>query len=137
MGPTIAGDGTIYFFRGGPKEGGPPWLSVMRFDRGQYGAPEYLDETINGGYGGGDSAIARDQSFIIFSSSRPDSMGSGDLYISRRRNGKWTTPRNLGPTVNSRNNECCPTISQDGLRLYFTRSGEGIFFVPLPVPGLP
>jgi hypothetical protein len=136
MGPSVAADGTVYFFRGGPKEGAPPWLSRLPAVGGKYGPPEYLDATLNGLYGGGDSGIAPDQSFLVFSSTRPDSAGSADLYVTYRRNAGWTEPRNLGPAVNSRENEYCPTLSPDGRFLFFTRSGEGILFVPLDAVGV-
>jgi hypothetical protein len=53
------------------------------------------------------------------------------LYVSYQRDGRWTEPRNLGPQVNSRENEYCPTLSPDGTRLYFTRAGEGILSITL------
>lgn len=130
MGPTVAADGSIYFLRGGPRPGGPPWLSRIRKTGASYGPPEYLDQTVNGEHGGGDSAVAPDERFLVFSSARPDSAGSGDLYVSFQRDGRWTEPRSLGPAVNSRENEYCPSLSPDGESLYFTRSGEGILFVP-------
>jgi Tol biopolymer transport system component len=136
MGPTVAADGTIYFLRGSPVAGGRPWLSRMRSSGAGYGPPEYLDETVNGTHGGGDSTVAPDQAFLVFSSARPDSAGSGDLYVTYQRNGRWTEPRNLGPAVNSRENEYCPSLSPDGQSLYFTRAGEGILFVSRAAVGL-
>jgi hypothetical protein len=133
-GPSVSANGTVYFFRGGPKPGGPPWLSRARRAGENYAEGEYLDEAINGRFGGGDTAIAPDESYLVFSSSRPDSLGSGDLYVSVRQGDTWTEPRHLGPTVNSRENEMCPCVA--GGRLYFSRSGQGIFSIPLAAIGL-
>jgi Tol biopolymer transport system component len=74
--------------------------------------------------------ISRDGHTLIFTSLRPGGYGLGDLYISRFRHGKWTTPVNLGPAVNTANDEFHPTISPDGRYLYFARTIFAPNFVP-------
>jgi hypothetical protein len=133
-GPSIASNGTLYFFRAGPKPGGPPWLSRALLAGGRYAAAEHLDESVNGAFGGGDTGIAPDERFLVFSSSRPDSLGAGDLYVSYRRGDRWTEPRHLGPLANSRENEICPAVV--GQELFFSRSGRGIFSIPLAALGI-
>lgn len=46
--------------------------------------------------------------------------GSCDLYMSRRKNGRWSSPQNLGPSVNTRYKETQPSLSYDGKLLYFS-----------------
>ena len=129
-GPSVASDGTLYLFRVAEDKGSRMRLVRSRRVEGQYSAIEDLGETINGDFGGFDPAVAPDQSFLVFASERPDSVGGSDLYISYRRADGWTEPRNLGPKVNSKDGEFCPSLSADG-KLYFTRGSEGVFYVPV------
>lgn len=48
--------------------------------------------------------------------------GSCDLYYSFRRSGNtWSTPKNMGPNINSSQWETQPSFSSDGKTLYFVR----------------
>jgi hypothetical protein len=69
---------------------------------------------------------------IVFASNRPTwgrgqaAFGQQDIYVSRAYwpTGGWSTPRNLGPTVNTAGVEQRSTLSHDGKRLYFGRDGD-------------
>jgi hypothetical protein len=50
---------------------------------------------------------------MIFASNRPGGMGGYDLYYSLFKNGKWNTPKNLGPSINTSSNEFRPVIETD------------------------
>ncbi len=55
--------------------------------------------------------------------------GSCDIFYSQKVGGKWTTPVNAGPQINTRNWETQPSFSSDGKTLYFIRGSvtrEGI-----------
>lgn len=69
----------------------------------------------------GDPAIAPDESFIIFASSRDGGYGLCDLYISFNKENKWTKPINLGSKINTSAIELGATITQDGKFLFFSR----------------
>jgi hypothetical protein len=47
---------------------------------------------------------------MVFASDRPGGMGGFDLYYSVFKNGKWSTPNNFGPSVNTASNEYRPVI---------------------------
>jgi len=47
---------------------------------------------------------------MIFTSDRPGGMGGFDLYFSVYRDGKWSTPYNMGPDINTEHNEYRPLI---------------------------
>ncbi|MBN1360118.1 MAG: PD40 domain-containing protein [Sedimentisphaerales bacterium] len=53
---------------------------------------------------------------------RPGGFGSGDIWVSTRErlDSPWQEPVNLGPNVNSAGSEVEPSISSDGLELYFS-----------------
>ena len=58
---------------------------------------------------------------IFFFSDRPPSQGGVDVWSATRRSvfDAWSTPTNLGPTVNTASAEVQPYISSDGLTLFF------------------
>jgi hypothetical protein len=64
---------------------------------------------------------------IFFFSTRPGGFGSVDLWTSTRRSvqDRWTTPVNLGSTLNSAAAEQQPSLSSDGRTLLFASSRPG------------
>ncbi len=81
---------------------------------------EKLPEVVNSKSDEFDPFVALDESYVIFASFRPDSMGSADLYVSFRENGAWQSPKNLGPSVNSKAVDACPILAPDGTHFFFT-----------------
>jgi hypothetical protein len=51
---------------------------------------------------------------MIFSSNRPGGLGGYDLYYSIFKSGKWGTPVNLGPKINTSYDEFRPVIGSQG-----------------------
>src|SRR5688572_16667867 len=67
--------------------------------------------------------ISEDGTTLYFVSDKPGGYGGTDIYRSVRVNGTWTEPFNLGPVVNSSDNEVFPFF--DGTTLYFASRGHG------------
>jgi hypothetical protein len=69
----------------------------------------------------------RDGLEIILSSNRPGSFGLIDLWVSTRptTHDKWSTPVNLGATINTASQDRAPYLSDDGLTLLFTSDRPG------------
>lgn len=127
---SAASDGTLYFFAARPDSRGGADIYRSKLVNGRYQEPENLGEEINSSAQEVDPYIAPDQSFLIFASDRPGGMGKMDLYVSFRREGRWTSPRNLGLKVNSSGSEVCPCVSPDGRYFFFTSGREskpGVF----------
>src|SRR5262245_25310317 len=126
--PSVAANGTLYF--AGEREGGKGGndLYRARLVNGKYEQVERLDE-LNTPNVDADPYIAPDESYLIFCSDRSGGLGSGDLYISFNRNGKWTEPKNLGAAVNTAEFEYTPLISPDGKWLYFSRGWGEIYHI--------
>lgn len=100
-------------------------IYVSRYKNGKYRTPRRLGEEINSNYFDVDPFIAPDESYLIFSSSRPGGEGKGDLYISfKTQKGTWTKAKNMGSKINTEEHEFCPFVSQDGKYLFFTRNGK-------------
>jgi len=74
---------------------------------------------------GGHTFVAPDESFVLVDARADDSLGEGDIYVAfANADGGWTTPVNLGDGVNSKNSESCPSLSDDGKFLFFSRYDE-------------
>ena len=50
---------------------------------------------------------------------------NGSIYVSDYKNGHWTTPRKLGPNINTPYRETHCSLSVDGKTLYFTSDRPG------------
>jgi hypothetical protein len=122
MYPSPTRGGALYFdsfrsptgrrmvYRAGP-DGSDGWA-----------APELLPPTINSDSGASNLFVDPDERYVIFATRMPQGFGGADLYISWRDATGWTTPLNLGPRVNTENAEYCPSVSNGGRVLYFTRA---------------
>ncbi len=70
--------------------------------------------------------VSPDFDVILFSMRAPDSRGQEDLYFSVRNSaGQWTSPQNMGSTINTTGFEISPFLSADKKRLYFASNGHG------------
>ncbi|MBK9249379.1 MAG: OmpA family protein [Ignavibacteria bacterium] len=72
--------------------------------------------------------IAGDDKTLYFSSDRTDGYGGTDIYITRRLDDTWltwTTPRNLGPDINTKFNEQDYSIAASGDVVYYVSDLNG------------
>jgi hypothetical protein len=64
---------------------------------------------------------------LIFPAHKEDSIaGSHDLYVSSKVEGRWLTPTNLGPRMNTPGNDTCPWLAYDGHTLYLNSDWAGL-----------
>lgn len=83
-------------------------------------------EVLNTPANEGGQAISPDGQWLIFTScEREDSKGGCDLYLSRKREGQWTSPVNLGDKFNTRYWESQPSLSVDGSKVFFSSERPG------------
>jgi hypothetical protein len=63
---------------------------------------------------------------MVFASDRPGGMGGFDLYYSIYKNGKWDSPVNMGPHINTSSNEYRPVVGfhQDFTNKYIIFSSD-------------
>ncbi len=83
-----------------------------------WGEPFNIGSPVNTDGVEGYPSVSRDGT-LYFYAIKEDSFGNSDLYCSRFENGKYTTPTNLGPAINTQYNEFNPCISPDGAYLIF------------------
>ncbi len=100
------------------------YVSEMGEDGWQ--AAKNLGSPINTQNNEGAASITQDGRTIFYTAcSRPEGLGSCDLYYSTREGKQWSEPRNLGPNVNSETWDSQPCLSGDGKTLYFTSARQG------------
>ncbi len=86
-------------------------------------------------------SVSNDGKLIYFASDMPGGYGGYDIYFCYKlETGKWSSPYNVGPTVNTRRNELFPFIDSRGY-LYFSSEGhlglgELDIFVATPEKGI-
>jgi hypothetical protein len=121
--PVVVGDGSLYFSSNRP--GGLGRNSLYRAQRlphGSFAEPVLVAPPVNSEFGVGDVYVSPDESYMVLSSSRPPSLGGGDLFVSfRRAGGGWGEPAHLGSTINTEHTEFCPMVTPDGKYLFFSR----------------
>lgn len=71
------------------------------------------------------AAISCDGRTLYFSSIREGGLGGADIWYSKKMlNGNWSPPMNMGPSINTTEDEESPFISNDGRTLFFTSTGH-------------
>lgn len=140
--PTVSADGKTLFFvsdRIGSRElNGKPshdFWAAKKNDRldTNFFTPYNIDTltslnylNVNTEFAEGAASISADRQTLYFTAcSRPDGLGSCDLYKSTIEGDKWGRPVNLGKNVNTDNWESQPSISPDQRRIYFTSTRKG------------
>ena len=87
-----------------------------------FGQPVNLGPNINSSSVEIDPSISADGLELFFESRRSGGHGLADIYVSRRasKDDPWGPCMNIGAPVNTANWEQSPSISADGLSLYFS-----------------
>jgi len=92
-----------------------------------FGTPVNLGPTVNSAYNEWGPCLSADGLELYFGSGRFGGSGAEDLWVTTRSTSDddWGTPVNLGSTINSSSPEGMPSISSDGLELYFNSDRPG------------
>jgi Tol biopolymer transport system component len=87
-----------------------------------FGTPVNLGPTVNSSFDDLGAETSADGLELYFSSNRPGGFGDWDLYVAVRATTQddWGTAVNLGSPPNSQYGDWEPSISTDGLTLYFS-----------------
>lgn len=96
------------------------YRSFKEFD--EWSKPEQLkffDDSTNVAH----PFLTADGQQLYFTSDEPFSYGGKDIYVSNRVGEEWDIPINLGPRINTTEDEMFPYVSSDG-KLYFSSKGH-------------
>jgi hypothetical protein len=92
-----------------------------------WSAPVNLGAEVNSAFEDLAPHLSSDGLALYFASSRPDSLGGEDLWVSRRSSphGAWGPATNLGPAINTAANERSPALSRNRRLLFFATDRPG------------
>ncbi|MGZ3903050.1 MAG: OmpA family protein [Bacteroidia bacterium] len=93
---------------------------------GKWNSRKELNSTINPNDGFQSYlSVSADGKTAYFSSDRPGGLGKLDIYKSElQADGNWGPATNLGPVINTREDDDSPFISYDGKTLFFASKGR-------------
>jgi len=108
-----------------------------RLPSGDYDVPIRIPEPVSSSFGELSPTIAADGRTLYFSSDRPG-YGDADIWVCKRTDDtwlQWTTPQNMGPSVNTPGWDAFFTIHPSGKHAYMRSTDgqrSGIFRLTLP-----
>ncbi|MHC4540615.1 MAG: hypothetical protein ACYS74_12665, partial [Planctomycetota bacterium] len=128
--PSISADGLSLYFtsdRPGGYGGDDIWMATRETTEDDWGAPVNLGALVNSGANDRGPSISADALELFFHSSRPGGYGGRDIWVTTRTTtvDPWGELVNLGPIVNSSSVDLSPSISADGLLLFFGSNRSG------------
>ncbi len=101
--------------------------------------PKNLGDNVNSASEESSPFLAPDDKTLYFSSKGYSGFGGTDIYVTRRLDDtweNWSEPENLGPGINSANDDIFFNIDPKGENAYFSRSMSGddadIFSISMP-----
>lgn len=124
-GPCISADGLSLYFQsrrpGGLGEN-DIWVTTRKTKKASWTVPINLGPPFNTTSSDQNPQLSADGLELYFTSDRPGGSGELDIFVAKRKakDDPWEQAVNLGPKVNSAMAEIDPSISVDGLTLYFS-----------------
>jgi peptidoglycan-associated lipoprotein len=99
-------------------------ISISQLKGKLWGSLDKLEVKVDSNTTIGHPTINVEENVIIFSAEMNGGYGGKDLWIvTRVAKGQWSHPENLGPAVNTRDDEVFPFLHVDG-SLYFASNGH-------------
>ncbi len=120
--PTLSADGkTMYFAsnRLGTLGGSDIWMT-FRDAKGKWVIPTNLGANVNTKYEDSAPFLHGDGQTMYFTSDGRPGMGDMDVYITRKVEGQWQLPLNLGYPINTEGVEGPICVSLDGTKAFFS-----------------
>jgi len=117
-------DGSVlYYFKGWSLDNGEILLDTFKNrDERTLSSNPFLGP-VNTFSGDGTPFFVND-TLVFFSSSRPGGYGGMDIYSASFQKGRWTSPKNLGPVINTAFDESHPFLALDEQTLYFSSNNS-------------
>lgn len=140
--PALASDGLSLFFsdsfsipstRAGNLGSADLWVSMRESPKAPWQPPVHLGEVVNSPATDSGVTVSAEGTTLILVSDRRGGLGGFDLWMTSREDVSnpqgWQQPVNLGAPINSTGAESGPSLSRDGLTLFFSSNR--------PSPGRP
>jgi len=134
---NISADGlALYFASERPGEYGEVdivdiWITTRATTEDEWMIPVNLGRTVNITANDFAPSISANSLELFFASDRTGGFSEFDIWVTMRKTiqDPWREPANLGPIVNTSAIDITPSISADGLELFFTSDRPGGFGV--------
>lgn len=120
--------------------GGKDLYSAEKLSENTWGSIKNLGPTINTKFDEDAPFVTADGRIMFFSSNNANSIGGYDVFRSDIKNGEWQTPYNLGPPINTDNDDKYFTVRADGKKGYYSsykQGGKGQQDIYSVEPGIP
>jgi outer membrane protein OmpA-like peptidoglycan-associated protein len=113
----------LFLYRDNKKGVGNIYVSKRKGNN--WSDPEELPEPINSKNQETSACYSPDGNTIYFVSNRPNGQGGKDIYkATKNKEGIWANEENLGPMVNTPEDEDAVFLHPDGKTLYFSSKGH-------------
>ena len=123
---SLSTDGnTLFIYRNIPKEtkSGDIYFSKKKDEK--WSAPKAFESPINSSFFESSACLSPDGNTLYFISERKKGLGNGDIWKTTKISStEWGEPVNLGPTINTPEDEIGIFIHPDGQTLYFSSKGH-------------
>ncbi|TWF44905.1 WD40 repeat protein [Chitinophaga polysaccharea] len=124
---AITPDGnTLYLTRWTVKDGVKhAAIYISTLHNGEWTEPKILGDNVNApGYNSMQPYITADGKYLLFASNRPGGMGKNDLWYCIMTNGVPGGARNMGTTINTKDEEQAPFYDAEKNLLVFSTDGR-------------
>lgn len=100
-------------------------IYISKKNGNRWTKPKNIGQPINTQYKETQPSLTSDGKTIYFVSTRPGGKGKFDIWKSSLQENKtWTVPKNLGDSINTKEDELAPFIHYDSKTLYFSSKGH-------------
>ena len=124
--PTISLDGDTLFFTRRVHHINEDLFESHRLHRGKWSKARGLPGNINTNENEAAQTISIDGQWMILDiCNSAEGRGGCDLYMSYRTSDGWSTPENMGDSINTEFREAAPSLSPDKKDLYFYSNRPG------------
>ena len=127
---SVSLDGTSLFFAScnRPDSYGGCDLYISSLINDTTWSPSYnLGPVINSKYWESQPSISSDGNILFFTSNRHGGYGGADIWMVKKNNAYWSSPINLGPSINTAQDESTPFLHYDNQTFYFASKGHAGF----------
>jgi hypothetical protein len=123
MYPNAASNGNLYFSQ--LDDDNRSYFYMAKNNNGIFETPAKLSSAVNAFYFHVHAFIAPDESYLVFDAIPTQQSTGSSIFVSfKKSDNTWGDAVKLNSTINSTDNQYCPSISPDGKYLFFTKQGD-------------
>lgn len=121
---SVSTDGSTLLLAMGPNQETADFYTT-NIKNSRWGKPRKLSKEINSKFGEWGASFSANSEVVYFSSNRPGGYGGYDIYKAYRKSAtEWSEPINLGPEINTSDDEITPYAHPDNKTLFFSSNGR-------------